>query len=126
MDSGLGVVMGEHESSSTRGTFSNFANVPANVSEILRVVRKILLIQEAQVKAIDDLNQAVTDLQSEDGLVISGLNDLASKIASGGTVTEADINAVKDNVVAEVSKLQAALQTDDPSVTPQPPAPAGP
>jgi uncharacterized phage infection (PIP) family protein YhgE len=131
--------MGEHESnqdtsgqqltqrlSSLGGLLSDLASVPGNVSEILRVVRKLLHIQEAQVAAIDDLNQAVADLQSEDSLIIQGLDDLAAKVASGGTVTEADINAVKDNVAAEVAKLQTALQTDDPSVVPTPPAPAGP
>lgn len=107
---------------------SDFASVPANISEILRGIRKILRNQEAQVAAIDDLRQAVADLQAEDSLIISGLDDLAQKVASGGTVTEADIQAVKDNVAAEVTRLQAALSTDDPSVVnpPAPPAPTTP
>lgn len=107
---------------------SDFANVPANISEILRGIRKILQNQEAQVAAIDDLRQAVADLQAEDSLIISGLDDLAQKVASGGTVTEADIQAVKDNVAAEVTRLQTALSADDPSVVnpPAPPAPTTP
>ena len=126
--------MGEHESASVTqkltslgGLLNDLANVPANVSEILRVVRKLLRIQEVQVAAIDDLRSAVSDLQAEDSLIISGLDDLAAKVASGGTVSEADIQAVKDNVSAEVSRLQSALATDDPSVTPPAPTPpAGP
>lgn len=131
--------MGEHESgfvadiasmaqklTTLGGLLNDLANVPNNVSEILRVVKKSLLIQEAQVAAIDDLKSAVADLQAEDGLIISGLDDLASKVASGGTVTEADIQAVKDTVSAEVSRLQSALSTDDPSVVPPAPTPAPP
>ena len=125
--------MGEHEEdrpvltqklTSLGSLFNDLANVPSYVSEILRVVRRILRNQEVEVAAIDDLRQAVADLQAEDSLIISGLDDLAAKVASGGTVTEADIQAVKDNVTAEVNRLQTALSTDDPSVTP--PAPAGP
>lgn len=127
--------MGEHENSDEEhpvtqklnvlgGLLSDLANVPTHVSEILRVVKKLLLIQEAQVAAIDDLRSAVADLQAEDGLIVAGLDDLAAKVASGGTVTEADIQAVKDTVSAEVSRLQSALATDDPNMTPPAPAPA--
>lgn len=118
--------MGDHEQrlSSLGGLLSDLASVPGNVSEILRGVRLLVNLQEVNMAAIDDLRQAVADLQAEDGLIISGLDDLASKVASGGTVTEADIQAVKDNVAAEVSRLQTALSTDDPGVVPTPPAPA--
>lgn len=106
---------------------NDLASVPANVSEILRVVRKILRHQEVSMAAIDDLRSAVADLQAEDSLIISGLDDLAAKVASGGTVTEADIQAVKDNVAQEVNRLQTALATDDPGMTPPAPTPpAGP
>jgi len=104
------------------GLLTDLASVPANVSEILRGIRKILHNQEVQVADIDDLRQAVADLQAEDGLIIAGLDDLAAKVNSGGTVTSADIQAVKDNVRAEVNRLQTALTTDDPGITPAPPA----
>lgn len=106
------------------GLLSDLANIPACISEILRVVHKILQNQESEVAAIDDLRSAVADLQAEDGLIIQGLDDLAAKVAAGGTVTEADIQAVKDNVAAEVTRLQQALSTDDPSVVPPAPAPS--
>lgn len=80
---------------------------------------------EAQMSELSD---QVNALVAEDGLVIGALNDLAAKVAAG-TATAADAQAAKDTIAGEVSKLQAAVATDDPPpadvpvVDPAPPAP---
>lgn len=68
-----------------------------------------------------DLSDQVSALQAEDGIVISTLNDLATKASQNGSVTDADVQAAVDAIKTEVSNLSTAVTTDDPST---PPAPA--
>ena len=70
---------------------------------------------------MSELADQVAALVAEDGVVISSLNDLASKVA-GGTATVADAQAAKDAIAGEVLKLQAAVAADNPPpAVPAPP-----
>lgn len=69
----------------------------------------------------DDLSTQLSALQAEDGVVISTLNDLATKASQNGSVSDTDVQAAVDAIKAEVTNLSTAVATDDPST---PPAPA--
>lgn len=71
------------------------------------------------------LAQDVSDLQAEDGIVISALNSLAAKAAAAGSVSDADVQAAVSAVRTEINNLTTAVATDNPAPA-TPPAPAGP
>lgn len=75
-----------------------------------RLYRKV----ETIMAAIDDAKAAVAALVAEDSAVVAGLDDLAAKV-KGGTASEADVQAVADSIKAEVARVDAALQADDPT-----------
>ncbi len=68
----------------------------------------------------DDLKTQITALQAEDGIVVQALNDLLSKSKSAGSVSDADVQAAVDAVKGEISNLDAAVVSDDPSAEPTP------
>jgi ACT domain-containing protein len=107
---------------------NDLANVPANVSEILRGVRKVLRNQEIQMALADDQRAAIDDLKAEDGAIIAALKDLAAKAAQTGSVSDTDVQASIDAIRAEIDRVHAEVTADDPGVVPAPtpPAPAGP
>ena len=74
----------------------------------------------------DDVRSAVEDLKSENGVIISALDDLAAKASQQGSVSDADVQAAVADIRTEIDRVHAAVVADDPgSVTP--PAPlAGP
>lgn len=80
--------------------------------------------QETEMALTEDLAAAIADLQAENGVVISALDDLLAKANARGSVSDTDVQAAVDAVKAEVARIGQAVQTDDPGVIP--PAPAGP
>lgn len=76
----------------------------------------------------DDQRAAIDDLKAEDGLIISALDDLATKASQTGSVSDTDVQAAIDGVKSEIDRIHAAVTKDDPGAvpTPTPPAPAGP
>lgn len=91
---------------------------------LLRTERKIMT-------ALDDLKAAVATEDSEIATlattVSTGLADLQSKIASGGAITEADIEAVAATVTSHVTSLQgigSQVAAADPGVPAPAPSPA--
>ena len=125
--------MGDHESTpitqkltSLGGLLNDLANVPTNVSEILRGVRKLLRNQEVSMALADDQRQAIEDLKAEDGIIIAALDDLANKASSAGSVSDAEVQAAVDSIRSEIDRVHSAVMTDDPDVVPAPPAPTPP
>ncbi len=119
------------EEQQTRSPFvgsilTDLANVPANISEILRGVRKILQKQEMQMALADDQRAALDDLKAEDGVIIAALDDLATKASNAGSVSDADVQAAIANVRTEIDRIHAAVVQDDPGAVPPAPTPAGP
>lgn len=111
---------------SISGILNDLANVPANISELLRDVKKILRNQEKQMALADDQVAALNDLKAEDGVIIGALDDLATKASQAGSVSDADVQASIDTVRAEIDRIHAAVTQDDPGVLPTPAPPAGP
>jgi hypothetical protein len=105
---------------------NDLANVPTNVSEILRGVRKVLRNQEIQMALADDQRAALDDLKAEDGVIVAALDDLAAKASQTGSVSDADVQAAIDGIRGEIDRVHAAVVKDDPGAVPAPPAPAGP
>jgi hypothetical protein len=127
MASGLGAVMDDEATrpeafSTIGGILNDLASVPANISEVLRGVRKILRNQEIQMALADDQRAAIDDLKSEDGVIIAALDDLAAKASSAGSVSDADVQAAIDGIRSEIDRVHAAVTKDDPGAVPTPPA----
>jgi hypothetical protein len=101
-------------------SFGDLAQLPANVSEILRGVRKILRNQETQMSLADDQRAAIEDLKAEDGVIIAALDDLAAKASSAGSVSDAEVQASIDSIRSEIDRIHTAVVTDDPDVTTPP------
>jgi len=68
------------------------------------------------------LTAAVDDLVTEEGAVIVALDDLKAKLDAGGTISQTDLDALRDKITTVGTDLQAAVDRDDPAV---PPPPAG-
>lgn len=98
-----------------------------------RIDRKVTRI----MTSIQGLQSAVADLQAEDSAVMAGLGtveatlaDLASKVAAGDPISQADIDAataaisqVKSDLASGLDQLTSAASTADPAPTqPAPPA----
>jgi TolA-binding protein len=107
-------------------TLNELATLPSKISEILRGVRLILQRQETQMALADDQRAALDDLKSEDGVIISALDDLAAKASRTGSVSDADVQSAIDGIRSEIDRVHAAVATDDPGALPTPPAPTPP
>jgi len=68
------------------------------------------------VGSLQEVQDQVTALVHEDGVVVSALNDLKAKVDAGGNVTSADLDGLRDSLAAEVSKLSDAVNSTDPGV----------
>jgi hypothetical protein len=71
------------------------------------------------VGSLQDVQDQVNALVAEDSVVIAALNDLKQKADAGQQVTSEDLQGLHDQIAAEVSKLNDAVQATDP---PQPEA----
>jgi hypothetical protein len=67
------------------------------------------------------LNAAVESLVAVDTGVVAALDDLKGKLDDGNSITQADLDLLRDKVTGAVGDIQAAVDRDDPA-TPPPPA----
>lgn len=66
----------------------------------------------------DDQRTAIEDLKAEDGVIISALDDLATRAASAGSVSDAEVQASIDSIRSEIDRVHAAVLQDDPGTAP--------
>ena len=64
------------------------------------------------------LTAAIDSLVSTDASVVTALDDLKAKIDAGGTVSQTDIDALRDKVTSAVVDMNSAIDRDDPPVVP--------
>lgn len=64
------------------------------------------------------LTAAINALADEEVGVIAALDDLKAKVDAGGTISQLDLDALRDKVTGVTSGLQDAVTRDDPPVTP--------
>lgn len=83
----------------------------------------ISALQAAAANISSTVDSTATDVAA----AVVALNDLAAKVAAGGSVSQADIDAVtatltsaSDNLSTARDSLDAAVAVDDPPVTPTP------
>lgn len=105
------------------------------IQQVLNNQQKILKSLGEEMSLTTDLQDQIAAIQStadeivaEDGNVFAAIKDLASK-AQGGSVSDADVQAVlavandaNTKLQAELAKMHSTVQAADPSVEPPPAA----
>jgi len=88
--------------------------------DVARRLSNIERILELMALDLTALTAAVDALVTEEGVVIAALDDLKAKLDAGGTISQTDLDALRDKVTTVGTDLQAAVDRDDPA-----PPPAG-
>lgn len=93
-----------------------------------RMIQQVLNRMGVEMATIADIQNTVQELVATDGTIIAALDDLKAKVDAGGTVTAADLDGLNTTIQGELTKLQDAVNRDDPPApAPGPvPTPAGP
>lgn len=103
-------------------------STPLWALHLQRMVQQILNTQGAEMADLATIQNTVQELVATDGTIIAALDDLKAKVDAGGTVTAADLDGLNTTIQGELTKLQDAVNRDDPPApAPGPvPTPAGP
>jgi hypothetical protein len=109
-----------HQWISTPGSWSGSGYVPDWALHTQRMIQQVLNKLGAEVATLADIQNTVNELVATDGTIVTALDDLKTKVDAGGTVTSADLDAVNTTIQGELTKLQDAVNRDDPPA----PAPA--
>lgn len=110
---------------SEQGTLGS---TPLWALHLQRMIQQVLNTLGVEMASLADIQNTVQELAATDGTIITALDDLKAKVDAGGTVTSADLDAVNTTIQGELTKLQDAVNRDDPPApAPGPvPTPAGP
>src|SRR5882757_7194414 len=88
-----------------------------NLLRKIYINTEIIIRRERMVMAdLTALNAAVDSLVSEEASVVAALDDLKAKLDAGGTISQADLDALTAKVQQVGSDLQSAVDRDDPPV----------
>jgi hypothetical protein len=118
-----GTSEGRHEASRWPSFTPGWAVQLRNmIQQVLANQATIIRNQETEMALTDDLKTEIAALQAEDGVIITALNDLKAK-AVDGTVADTDVQAAIDSIKAELTRVDAIVQTDDPPAPTPPPVP---
>lgn len=92
----------------------------ARDDKVITLLNRIDRKENKEMADITVLEADVTALVSSVNAAKAALDDLAQKVADGGSVTQADIDAIDAQLTSAKSTLDTAVSTDDPA--PAPPA----
>lgn len=68
--------------------------------------------------ALSDLQDAATGISSGVDTAVAAINDLAAKVAAGGTVSDADLTAITGTLTSATTTLSNAVAAATAPVTP--------
>ena len=80
-----------------------------------RLLNEILGKVNTIMADLTQLQAAAQQISTDVAAAVAALNDLAAKLADGGTVSQADIDAVTAQLTSASSDLDAAVAADDPT-----------
>lgn len=122
--------IGEWFAKPEQGTSSG--STPVWALHLQRMVQQVLNKLGVEMATLADVQNTVAEVAAEDGVIIASLDKLRAIIDGGGTVTGADLDKINTDIQAELTKLQEAVNRDDPAPAPAPapvdpnPSPTGP
>ncbi|MGH3783486.1 MAG: hypothetical protein ACRDRO_23415 [Pseudonocardiaceae bacterium] len=87
---------------------------------LLQLSGRILKEQGDEMALLDDLNAGVAALTTEAGEVVAVVQDLATKAANQGSVSDADVQAALASIATSVTAMHSQVVASDPGVVPTP------